>query len=202
MHFQPLELSHDCLPLPLDEVDSFANRLLFQVSNEKGLDSSGYHEFVKKEGSVLRHFGRVVKKHSSTCIEKMFFTGVMPVAWLDAFSSLNTVKDLTHTKAFENTLGFKSSEIVELMKKVFPDMTSEDRDSHLKSIKMKCNGYRRTPMQVEGLYNPQGVWHYLDKLQDRGEQMVPCMDPNIIQAEQDVMAVFLVKHAAGELTVT
>jgi hypothetical protein len=41
----------------------------------------------------------------------MFFTGVLPVAWSDAFSSLNTFEDLTHSAAFEETLGFKSGDI-------------------------------------------------------------------------------------------
>ena len=96
-----VELSGHKLSLIVDEVDSFANRLLLQVSREKDLDTSGYNQFVKKEGSVLRDFGRVVKSASNTCIERMFFTGVMPVAWSDAFSSLNTVEDLTHTDAFQ-----------------------------------------------------------------------------------------------------
>eukprot|EP01033_Poteriospumella_lacustris_P011600 gene11600-8268_t len=72
-----VELSGHKLSLIVDEVDSFANRLLLQVSREKGLDISGYNEFVVKEGSVLRDFGRVVKSASNTCIERMFFTGVM-----------------------------------------------------------------------------------------------------------------------------
>eukprot|EP01039_Chlorochromonas_danica_P006636 gene6636-7329_t len=142
-----VELSGHKLSLIVDEVDSFANRLLVQVSREKGLDNSGYHEFVKKEGSVLRDFGRVVKAESSTCIERMFFTGVMPVAWSDAFSSLNTVEDLTHTNAFQNTLGFKSSEIEELLVLLFPGMDPEERGMHLESIRNKCNGYRRSSAQ-------------------------------------------------------
>lgn len=197
-----VDLSGQKISLIVDEVDSFANRLLIQVSRDKGLDSSGYNEFVSKEGSVLRQFGRVVKAESATCIEKMFFTGVMPVAWSDAFSSLNTVKDLTHTKMFEDTLGFKGSDITVLMKQLFPDMATEDRDKHLECIKAKCNGYRRSSAQVEGLYNPQGVWYYMEQLQDRGAQMIPRMDPNIVQPARDEVAAFLVKHAAGEFTAT
>lgn len=44
----------------------------------------------------------------------------MPVAWSDAFSSLNTVEDVNHT-AFEDTMGFKSSEIEKLLVLLFSD---------------------------------------------------------------------------------
>lgn len=163
------KLSGHKLSLIVDEVDSFANRLLLQVSHEKGLNSSGYHELVKKEGSILRRFGRTVKKHSSTCIERMFFTGVMPVAWSDAFSSLNTVDDLTNDPAFYDALGFKTSDIEELLVLLFPAMDPEERAKHLALIRSKCNGYRRSSSQVEGLYNTQGVWYYLKELQRHGD---------------------------------
>lgn len=197
-----VELSGHKLSLIVDEVDSFANRLLLQVSREKDLDTSGYNQFVKKEGSVLRDFGRVVKSASNTCIERMFFTGVMPVAWSDAFSSLNTVEDLTHTDAFQDALGFKSSDIEELLARRFPAMGPEERAKHLASIRCKCNGYRRSSSQVEGLYNSQGVWFYLKQLQDKGNRMVPRMDPNIVQPARDEVVAFLVKHAAGTFTWT
>jgi hypothetical protein len=140
-------------------VDSFANRLLIRVSHEKGLGSSGYDEFVKKEGGVLRQFGRTVKMLSSTCIERMFFTGVMPVPWSDAFSFFNTVMDLTQSDIFRDTLGFKSSDIAELLELRFPEMISEECVTRLESIKSKCNEYCRSSAQA--LYNPQGVWYNL-----------------------------------------
>eukprot|EP01032_Pedospumella_encystans_P012282 gene12282-14220_t len=129
-----VRLSGQTLSLIVDEVDSFANRLLVQVSREKGLGASGHQEFIKKEGSMLRQFGRVVKSESNTCIEKMFFTGVMPVTWSDAFSSLNTVEDLTHTNAFQYALGFTTSDIRELLIQLFPQMAPDDRDTHVESI--------------------------------------------------------------------
>lgn len=198
-----VELSGHKVSLIVDEVDSFANRLLLQVNRAKGLHSSGYNEFVKRESSVLRYFGLAVKKHSSSCIfQQVFFTGVMPMAWSDAFSSLNTVKDLTHTKAFQEALGFTSSDIEELLARRFPAMDPEQRAKHLASIRSKCNGYRRSSSQVEGLYNSQGVWFYLDQLEDMGDQMVPRLDPNIVQPASDEMAAFLVKHNAGAFTLT
>lgn len=188
-------LSGHNVSLIVDEVDSFANRLLVQVSREKGLNTSGYHEFRKREGSVLRQFGRTVKSHSRDCIRRMFFTGVMPVAWSDAFSSLNTVQDLTHTHRFHDALGFKNKDILELLELRFPHMTSEERVKHLESIKSKSNEYRRSSAQAEGLYNPQGVWYYLEQLEDKGSQMIPRMDPHIMN---DEVATFLVKNAAGK----
>lgn len=193
-----VRLSGHKLSLIVDEVDSFTNRLLLRVSREKGLNKSGYHEFIKNGGTVLRHFGRVVKAESSTCIERMFFTGIMPVTWSDDFSSLNTVQDLTHTNAFRDALGFKSSDIAELLALRFPGMDPEERGMHLASIRNTCNVYRLSSSQEEGLYNAQGVWYYMKQLRNKGDQMVPRMDPNIVQPASDEVAAFLVKHAAGE----
>jgi hypothetical protein len=64
-------------------------------------------------------------------------------------------------------------------------------------ITEKCNGHRRSAAQKEGLYNPQGVWYYLKQLQDKGKEMVPRMDPNVVQPSKDEIAAFLVKHAAA-----
>ena len=195
-----VELSGQTISLVVDEIDSFTTRLLVQGSHKSGLNQSGYHEFVKKEWSVLLDFGRFVKSMSGTCVERIFFTGLMPVAWSDAFSSLNTVLDLSHIKAFENALGFKSSDIEKLLELLFPDIGKEERDKHMESIRNKCNGYRRSSSQVESLYNPQGVWFYLKQLQDKGNRMVPRMDPNIVQPARDELAAFLVKHAIGRFT--
>lgn len=168
-----VELSGHKLSLIVDEVDSFTNCLLLQVSREKGLNKSGYHEFVKNGGTVLRHFGRVVKAESSTCIERMFFTGIMPVTWSDAFSSLNTVEDLTNDDAFQDTLGFKSSDIAELLALLFPGMDPDERGMHLASIRNTCNVYRLSSAQEEGLYNAQGVWYYMKQLRDKGADGAP-----------------------------
>lgn len=183
----------------VDEVDSFANRLLIKVSHgENG--TSEYYDFVAREGSVLCQFGRALKKHSSTCIKRMFFTGVLPVAWSDAFSSLNIVADLTHSYAFMGTLGLTDSEVTELLKQRYPHLSPEDRAEHLKNVKATCNAHRRSPAQVEGLLNTQGVWHYMRELDDKGEEVVPEMDPNVVQPARDEIAAFLVQHAAGTWT--
>jgi hypothetical protein len=127
----------------------------------------------------------------------MFFTGVLPVAWSDAYSSLNTVMDLTHDPAFHEALGFKSSDIDELLALRFPAMDPEERAKHLAAIHRTCNGYRRSSSQVDALYNPQGVWFYLGQLESHGDQMVPRIDPNVLPPADDEVADFLVRHAAG-----
>eukprot|EP01033_Poteriospumella_lacustris_P011602 gene11602-8270_t len=122
----------------------------------------------------------------------------MPVAWSDtSVASLNTVEDLTHTDAFQEALGFKSSDIEELLVRRFPAMGPEERAKHLASIRCTCIGYRRSSSQAEALYNPQGVWFYLKQLQDKGDRKVPRMNPNIVQPVRDEVVAFLVKQAAA-----
>lgn len=190
-----VRLSGHKVSLIVDEADSFSNRLFLQVSREKGLGDAGYNAFIQRGVSTLRHFGRVVKSESSNCIERMFFTGVLPVAW--STDSLNTVKNLADDPAFHQTLGFKSSDIEELLALRFPAMDPNERAKHLAAIHCTCNGYRRSSSQVEALYNPQGVWFYLDQLEDMGDRMVPRIDPNVLPPVPDEVVAFLVRHAAG-----
>eukprot|EP01033_Poteriospumella_lacustris_P012744 gene12744-9111_t len=49
------------------------------------------------------------------------------VAWSNGCFPLNTVKDLTYTAAFQQTLGFKSSDIDELLALRFPAMDPNER---------------------------------------------------------------------------
>jgi hypothetical protein len=159
-----VERSGQKLSLIVDEVDSFTNRLLLQVSRENGLNESGYREFVNKGGLVLRDFGRLVKAETNTCISKMFFTGLLLVAWGDGFSSFNIMEDLTHTNAFQYTLGLKSSDIAEILALRCPGMPRDVQVQHLEAIKGTSNGFRRSPYQAEALYSPQGVWYHLEQL--------------------------------------
>lgn len=50
------------------------------------------------------------------------------------------------------------------------------------------------------MFNTQGVWHYVMELEDKGKDMVPKMDANVVQPARDEIAAFLVRHAAGTLT--
>lgn len=192
-----VRLKGEKLSVIVDEVDAFANRLLMQGALLENQNVTTYHEFVKSEGSLLRRFGRTLKKHSSTCIERSFYTGVMPVAWSDAFSSLNIVEDLTHTVAFNDTLGFKTTDVEELLSTLYPTMTPAMQAKHLEAIRNKCNGYRRSSAQTHGMYNPQGVWFCLKQLRDQGDLLTMRLDPNIVQPAKDEFAAFLVKHASG-----
>jgi hypothetical protein len=196
-----VERSGQELSLIVDEVDSFTNRLLFQVSRENGLNESGYREFVNKGGLLLRDFGRVVKAETNTCISRMFLTGVLPVAWSDGFSSFNIMEDLTHTNAFQHTLGLKIGDIAEILAQRFAGMPHDVQGQHLEAIKNTSSGFRRSPYQAEALYSPQGVWNYLEQLHHKGDQMVPRTEPSLLPSEADVVA-FLVKHAAGEVAHT
>ena len=196
-------LSNQKLSLIVDDVDAFNNRLLMKVIAEKGLNKAGYEEFRKREGSTLRHFGRVLKSESNSCLYRIFFSGVLPVRWSDGFSSsLDIVYDLTHTNAFQDTFGFKNSDIEELLTIMFPHLSAKDKKQHLKQIQEKSNGHKRFPDQKNVMYNPQGVWFYLKQLQDKGELMQPSMDPDIMNLQNDEIIAFLVKHAAGEAILT
>lgn len=114
-------------------------------------------------------------------------------------SSLNIVLDLTYYRAFQDTLGFKRGDVDELLKLQFPAMHPDERANHLAWIQSTWNGYCRSSFHVDGLYNPQGVWHCLQQLQNWDNRDMTRVDPTFVPPERDEMAAFLVKHAAGML---
>eukprot|EP01033_Poteriospumella_lacustris_P016296 gene16296-11652_t len=195
-----VESSGHKLSVIVDAVDSFAYKILLHVSHTCGLrakerlDIGSFYQLEAWGTSVLRDF---CLRLNLCGIERTFFTGVLPVAWPTGCSSIKRVMDLTDDPAFQKTLGFKSSDIDELLALRFPAMDPNERAKHLAAIHRTCNGYRRSSSQVEALYNPQGVWFYLDQRQNHGDQMVPHIDPNVLPPVPDEVVDFLVRHAAA-----
>lgn len=61
-------------------------------------------------------------------------TGVMPVTWSCAFSSLNTAEDLAHDPDYHNALVFESSDIEELLALRFPAVGPDQHAKRFASI--------------------------------------------------------------------
>eukprot|EP01033_Poteriospumella_lacustris_P012747 gene12747-9114_t len=195
-----VESSGHKLSVIVDAVDSFAYKLLLYVSHTSGLrakerlDRCSFNELDAWGTSVLSAF---CWKLNSWGIERTFFTGVLPVAWPTGCSSIKRVMDLTDDPAFQQTLGFKSSDIDEVLALRFPAMDPDERANHLAAIHRTCNGYRRSSSQVNALYNPQGVWFYLNQLESHGDQMVPRIDSNVLPPAHDEVVDFLMRHATA-----
>jgi len=85
--FWVVQKANEEIHLIVDEYDSFANRLLFEVNTTTQV--LGYNQYKSKVATneaVLRNFGNVLKTATNTVLSRMFFTGVTPMAFSDGLS--------------------------------------------------------------------------------------------------------------------
>jgi len=184
------------LYLIVDEYDSFANRLLLNIDTT--VDDIGlkqYSHLISTNESILRNFGNMVKSGSSDAIARMFFTGITPMAFCDAFSGLNMVEDISSRLIFSSTFGLTENDLkIALSKLTF---SQEEQSKHLITLRSHLNGYRFNSCQENGVYNPQACFYYLKHLVGTGEAPNPILDTNIASASDNVIE-FLVRHRFAE----
>lgn len=116
------------------------------------LDLVHYQYTIADKIFVLRTFENVlIKTATSTVLNRMFFTGVIPMA----FSDGNMVEDIFELPQFEYLFGFSEEEIkVRLEQILLPSESSNDfinLHSEL-MIDDNINGYRFHPDQVRSEY--------------------------------------------------
>jgi hypothetical protein len=184
--------------LIVDEYDSFANRLLMEIdTTTSDLGYARYKESVADKESFLRTFGNVLKHGTEIgAIDRMYFTGVAPVAFCDSLSSLNMVRDISMDKKFESTFGFTESEVRLALGNVFSTNNGTEMESHFNIMKANFNGYRFNKDQSSGIFNFQMVLYYLQLLQENGTPPEPLLDPNIA-IPSDNVASYLINNYRG-----
>jgi hypothetical protein len=181
--------------LIVDEYDSFANRMLMQVDTTTPyLGYAQYKANVADKESFLISLGNMLKTATeSGAIDRMFFTGVAPVAFSDGLSSLNMVEDISMDKRFEATYGFTESEIKLALENIYPSDATDEMEMHLNIMKTNFNGYRFNKNQSNGIFNFQMVLYYLKSLQLNGTPPEELLDPNIAISSDNV-ASFLINN--------
>jgi len=183
--------------LILDEADSFINRMLFKLDAsgpDRGLKE--YDRVIYSKESLIRAWGNVVKGGTSRVVKRIFATGVAPVAFADALSSLNIIDDGSFY--FSDIFGLTQSDVCRALRKCyemkFPGLNKESEiDADLKTLTFAYNGFRFTDDQSEGLYNPQACFYYLRSIMRSGLPPKSLADPNVIQDSNDALR-FLMNH--------
>lgn len=104
-------------------------------------------------------------------------SGITPMAFCDALSSLNMAEDISSSPEFAYTFGMLEDNIKTALSKLA--LTTEEQYEYLIKIRQHFNGYRFHPRQQDAVYNPQACFHYLMRLIQTRNAPNPVFDTNI-----------------------
>ena len=151
---------HDIrLYLLIDEYDNFANTILAH----HGADA--YHELTHGSG-FYRNFFAALKAgagRSGGGLERLFITGVSPIALDDVTSGFNIGKNISLLPEFNAALGFTEAEVRGLLQTYREaGALALDEETALNVMREWYDGYRFAEDAKETVYNTDMVLYFLD----------------------------------------
>ena len=144
----------------IDEYDNFANTVLAYHGAE------AYQSFTHG-GGFYRNFFATLKAgagRSGGGLERMFITGVSPIAMDDVTSGFNIGKNISLQSEFNDMLGFTEEEVRELLE-LYRDygVFNQEVEAALDIMREWYNGYRFSEEIQGDLYNTDMVLYFLDE---------------------------------------
>jgi hypothetical protein len=128
-------------------------------------------------------------------LERVFVTGVSPVALTDVRSGFDVAKDVSLEPELAGLCGFRECETRSLVESISRDrgLLPETVDNAIETMRAWYNGYRFTDAPSENVYNPTDVLLFLDYLYRHGATR---LHNEKLRADHGQFG-FLVRTAAG-----
>ncbi|MCP4658896.1 MAG: AAA family ATPase [bacterium] len=182
------------LYLLIDEYDNFINEVMVA-------DPAVYRGLVETGGPFKELFKSIKSAMRGQGIERVFVTGVSPVALNDITSGFNIAKNLSLDPDLAGLCGFREQEIRDLLAPIAGDrdLDADAEEEIVDTMRTWYNGYRFTDDPAgddeELVYNPTNVLYFLDHLSCRGTPPQKLYDQNL-RTDRGKLA-FLARSAAG-----
>jgi hypothetical protein len=186
------------LYLLIDEYDNFVNEVMVK-------DVSTYKALFEADGPYKELMKAVKNATEGLGLERVFVTGVSPLALNDLTSGFNTAKDISLSPELAALCGFREREIRHLLERVERERSLPEGavESALDTMRTWYNGYRFTnfPARLlpagfeEGVYNPINVLYFLEHLYNYQEPPETLQDENL-RPDQAKLA-FMARTGAG-----
>ncbi len=178
------------LYLLIDEYDNFVNEVMAK-------DVETYRALFELDGPYKQLFKSVKNATEGQGLERVFVTGVSPVALNDLTSGFNTSEDVSLKPELAALCGFREVELRDLLEPIarerkLPPATVEEA---LDTMRTWYNGYRFTQDESELLYNPTNALYFLKNLHRYGVPPKQLHDQNL-RTDRGKLA-FLARTAAG-----
>jgi hypothetical protein len=166
------------LYLLIDEYDNFANEVM--MANHE-LSKSRYNALLSGEGMLRALFKAVKSASSGEGLERVFITGVSPVAMTDITSAYNVAEDIYLKLEFNDLCGFKESELAGIVNQISKkcDLSSAKAEQALTLMKTYYDGYCFNYDKSEDIYNPTLALYFLKYLQQYCKIPRKMLDKNL-----------------------
>lgn len=147
------------LYLLIDEYDNFTNKVLSDVS------ALCKYESITHQNGFYRTFFAALKSATSSCLKKIFITGVSPVTLDDLTSGFNINFNYTSYVAFNEMMGFTEKEvraILDYYRQFHP--FNHTTDELIDTIKPWYDNYcfSKKSLGRETLYNSDMVFYFVN----------------------------------------
>ena len=177
------------LYLLIDEYDNFINEVMVK-------DVATYKALFEADGPYKELFKGVKNATEGLGLERVFVTGVSPVALNDLTSGFNNATDVSLEPELGALCGFREREIRDILCLFAEDRgLSEAAQDPVDVMRTWYNGYRFSEEVDAEVYNPTNVLYFLERLQRRGEAPQRLQDANL-RTDQAKLE-FLARTAAG-----
>ncbi len=177
------------LCLLIDEYDNFVNEVMVR-------DTTTYRALFDADGPFKELMKSVKSGTEGQGIERVFVTGVSPVALNDLTSGFNNAKDVSHRPELGSLCGFREGEIRRTLETIAAERSLESTpDELLETMRTWYNGYRFSEDADTEVYNPTSVLYFLEHLADFGRPPRSLHDSNL-RTDRSKLA-FLARTSAG-----
>ncbi len=177
------------LCLLIDEYDNFVNEIMVE-------DASTYWALFEKDGPFKELFKSVKSGTEGQGLDRVFVTGVSPVALNDLTSGFNNSLDVSHEPELATLCGFREEEIRAVIERIAEDRRLSATPEELVAVmRTWYNGYRFTPDAPELVYNPTNALYFLRHLALRGKPPADLHDQNL-RTDRGKLT-FLARTSAG-----
>ena len=178
------------LYLLIDEYDNFVNEVMAK-------DVETYRALFELDGPYKQLFKSIKNATEGQGLERVFVTGVSPVALNDLTSGFNTAENVSLRPELAALCGFQQAELRDLLEVIAEDQGLEPKaiDETFGTMRTWYNGYRFAAGETELLYNPTNALYFLKNLQRYGVAPEQLHDQNL-RTDRGKLA-FLARTAAG-----
>ena len=161
------------LCLLIDEYDNFVNEVMVQ-------DAETYRALFEKDGPFKEVFKSVKSGTEGRGLDRVFVTGVSPVALNDLTSGFNNADDVSHHPALASLCGFQEAEIRGTLERIAKERSLEAGPEELLDVmRTWYNGYRFTDDSEDLVYNPTNALYFLKHLAELGKPPKDLHDQNL-----------------------
>jgi hypothetical protein len=153
----------------IDEYDNFVTKLLID-------DMEKYKNIVTSKSAIYKEFFSMLKVGTTMSIDKMFITGVSPLALYDVTSGSNIGKNISLNEKYNDLVGVTKKELLEMI----DYYNLHDKKERIIEI---CNKWYNSYVFSEDIdytiYNSDMILYYIDCLIRNNREPKDLIDTNV-----------------------